>query len=215
MPTPNIRINDQEHKIHPLRVHDLLFDFELEDVWRAPVTLEAEHSLRLFMDQFSVGEGKLIHKGLAGFLFKFRLALGKLLDWDKKVNHDHLVPGSIRHRYAQQENKTFDDLPPPGLGSFLPVYNLENESLSEIENATVHAALHFSRVPSGPGTWTINMAVYVRPKGWLGRVYMLLIKPFRHWIVYPALMRSARMNWDMFLRSASARCSAGLPPHGH
>lgn len=201
---PNIRIDDQEHKIQPLRVHALLSDFELEDVWRAPVRLSEAHSLRLFMDQFAVGNGQLANKGMAGFLFKVRLALGKLLKWDEMVKHDHLVPGSIRFRYAQQENLKYDDLPPPGTGSFVPVYNLESESLAEIENATVHAAVHFSRVPSGPATWTIHMAVYVKPKGWLGRVYMVLIKPFRLWIVYPALMRAARQNWEKYLRAENA-----------
>lgn len=205
MPTPNIRINAREHTTHPLRVHDLLSDFELEDVWRAPVTLLKTHSLHLFLEQFAVGNGQLAGKGMTGFLFNVRFALGKLLNWDEKLIHDHLIPGSIRFRYAQQENKAFDDLPPPGLGSFIPVYNLENESLSEIDNATVHAAVHFSRVPSGPGTWTIHMAVYVKPKGWLGRVYMQLIKPFRHLIVYPALMLTARQNWEELLRLEATR----------
>ena len=30
------------------------------------------------------------------------------------------------------------------------------------------------------------MAVYVRPRGLLGKGYMALIKPFRYLIVYPA-----------------------------
>ena len=33
------------------------------------------------------------------------------------------------------------------------------------------------------------MAVLVKPRGSLGEAYMALIKPFRHRIVYPALLR--------------------------
>ncbi len=199
---PSIKIKEQEHLIQPLRVHSLLPDFKLEDVWRVPVTLAPTHSLQVFMHQFKVGEGKTVNRGMAGFLFRIRLSLGKVLKWDEKEQHDHLVPGSIRFRYAQQEGLTYPDLPAPGSGSFIPVFQLENEFLSEIENATVHAALHFSRVPAGPDVWTIHMAVYVKPKGWFGRLYMVLIKPFRLWIVYPALMNALRNNWEAYLKSS-------------
>ena len=33
------------------------------------------------------------------------------------------------------------------------------------------------------------MGVYVKPRGLLGRAYMMMIEPFRRVIVYPALMR--------------------------
>lgn len=124
-----------------------------------------------------------------------------MFKWDEKLEQNHLIPGSIRHRYAQQEKLTYNDLPHPGSGSFIPVYKLENESLSEIENSTVHGALHLSRVPSGQDTWAIHLAVYVKPKGWFGKLYMLLIKPFRIWIVYPSLMNAARQNWEAYLKS--------------
>ena len=200
---PSTKIDEHEHLIQPLRVHSLLSDFELEDVWRVPVNLASTHSLQLFMDQFAKTNAKLVNRGMTGLLFRIRLFMGRLLKWDEKLLHDNLIPGSIRFRYAQQENLTYDDLPDPGTGSFIPVYKLENEFLSEIENRTVHGALHLSRVPSGPGSWTIHMAVYVKPKGWFGKSYMLLIKPFRLWIVYPALMNAVRKNWEAYLKSTA------------
>src|SRR5690606_14068459 len=91
-------------------------------------------------------------------------------------------------------------LPPEGSGDFVPVYIFEHESLAEIENATVHAALHLSRVPletpEQDNGATIQMAVYVKPKGFLGRAYMALIKPFRLLIVYPAMMRTMGRRWE-------------------
>ena len=193
---PRTKIDNREHQIQPLRVHTLLSDFELEDVWRVPVNLSSTHSLQLFMDKFAKTNAQLVNKGITGLLFKIRLFIGSLFKWDEKLLQEHLIPGSIRFRYAHQENLMYADLPHPGSGSFIPVYKLENEFLSEIENRTVHAALHFSRVPSGQNTWTIHMAVYVKPKGWFGKSYMLFIKPFRIWIVYPSLMNAARKNWE-------------------
>ena len=143
---PRTKIDEHEHLIQPLRVHSLLSDFELEDVWRVPVNLASTHSLQLFMDQLAKTNAKLVNRGMTGLLFRIRFFMGRLLKWDEKLLQDHLIPGSIRFRYAQQENLAYDDLPHPGSGSFIPVYKLENEFLSEIENSTVQGALHLSRV---------------------------------------------------------------------
>jgi len=197
---PKTKIDEQEHLTQPLRVHTLLSDFELEDVWRIPVNLASTHSLQLFMDQFAKANDQLRHCGMAGLLFRIRSFIGRLFKWDEKLLQDHLIPGSIRFRYARQENLSYHDLPHPGSGVFNPVYKLENELLSEIENKTVHAALHLSRVPDRD-TWTIHMAVYVKPKGRFGKGYMQFIKPFRVWIVYPSLMNAARTHWEAYLKS--------------
>jgi hypothetical protein len=36
----------------------------------------------------------------------------------------------------------------------------------------------------------------VKPNGLFGNAYMAAIRPFRHLIVYPALMREARELWE-------------------
>jgi hypothetical protein len=66
---------------------------------------------------------------------------------------------------------------------FVPVYREPDEILSRIANRTVTAFLHVSLVEGRP-----RLAVYVRPKGLLGRAYMALIDPFRRRVVYPALV---------------------------
>ena len=201
--TPVTKINKHEHLKQHLRVHALLSDFELEDVWQIPIALTSNQTLRLFIEHFNKSTTKIIDKGVVGFLFKLRLLLGKFLNLDdKKQRVNELIPGSIRHRYAYEEGLSFEDLPALNKGDldFVPVYILENEHLTEIENKTVHAALHFSRVRIGESIWGIHMAVYVKPKGLLGKVYMLLIKPFRLWIVYPALMEMVKNEWETFVR---------------
>ena len=202
--TPKIKINKHEHLKLNFRVHALLKDFELEDLWQVPIVLTSEHTLHQFIKCFNEAMERIADKGIAGFLFRFRLWLGKRLNLDDKKGQsvDKLIPGSIRHRYAHEEGLTFEELPALSKDKldFDPVYALENEHLSEICNETVHAALHFSRVPIGKELWGVRMAVYVKPKGILGKFYMILIKPFRWWIVYPALMRIIKNEWESFIR---------------
>lgn len=39
------------------------------------------------------------------------------------------------------------------------------------------------------------MAVYAKPNGSLGPAYMTAITPFRHLIVYPAMLRAIERGW--------------------
>ena len=40
-----------------------------------------------------------------------------------------------------------------------------------------------------------QLAVLVKHRGRLGRAYMALIEPFRHRVVYPAMMRQLASRW--------------------
>jgi hypothetical protein len=55
--------------------------------------------------------------------------------------------------------------------------------------------MHLAWVDQGEGRYQGQMAVYVKPRGRLGKGYMALIKPFRYWVVYPALMRQIEREW--------------------
>lgn len=192
----DMRIDPKEYQKYDWEAHHLCADFRVEDVWRLPVTLKPEHNLNEILEQFWNASAEIELKGLAGWLFRVRFFVGRIFGWDEKETHITLVPGSIRERYAQKKGLTFEQLPNPGKGSFVPVYNLEQESLSEIENATVHAAIHLGRVPIEDNKFTVNMTIYVKPKGTFGNLYMLLIKPFRLLIVYPALLRMIKRRWE-------------------
>ena len=75
-----------------------------------------------------------------------------------------------------------------GKGSgFRPVYAEPEEQLFRIENRTVVGFMHLSLADRRP-----RIAVYVRPKGRLGGVYMRLIDPFRRAVVYPGLLAAGR-----------------------
>ena len=72
---------------------------------------------------------------------------------------------------------------------FVPIYRSDAEYAAEISNATVHGVLHLAWVEQPDGRYRGRLSVYVNPRGALGRAYLALISPFRHFIVYPALMR--------------------------
>ncbi|MEP1096967.1 MAG: DUF2867 domain-containing protein [Cyclobacteriaceae bacterium] len=196
-----MRIDPKEHQRYDWVAHQLMADFQIEDVWRLPVTLQPEHGFKQLLQQFWKAIEEVELKGLAGWLFRFRFFLGRLFRWDEKAAITLLVPGSIRERYATANDLVFEQLPDPGDHSFVPVYLLEQEFLSEIENATVHAAIHLGRVPLADDSFTVQMTIYVKPKGTFGRLYMLLIKPFRWLIVYPALLRIIKRQWESHLLS--------------
>lgn len=195
-----MQINENKHYQHPWISHELMKDFEVEDVWQFPVELSEKHNIQLFQTEMMEGLAEIQEKGLPGFLFKVRFFVGRIFGWDEEEReHPPLIPGSIRERYAHANNIPAQDLIDAGSADFIPVYRTKEESLAEIQNATVHAGLHLGKVPHENGNYTVQMAVYVKPNGFLGKMYMALIKPFRHTIVYPVMIRNTGKRWEKFL----------------
>jgi hypothetical protein len=76
-----------------------------------------------------------------------------------------------------------------------PWYLLDDEFAAEVANRTMHGVMHIGRIPNEDGGFHAQMAVLVKPNGLLGNVYMAAIRPFRHLIVYPAVMRDGARAW--------------------
>lgn len=198
-----MKITTQDHLQHQWQVHQLLPDFEIEDVWKFPVKLEEHHTLEEFREEFKQVMDGLTQNGFVALLFKLRFFIGGILGWDKEEERVHFKPNSIRERYAKATGLSFEQMPAPGKEEFSPVYALEKEALMEIENATVHAAMHLGKVPDGE-SYTIQMTVYVKPKGLLGAGYMAVIKPFRLFFVYPALLKVMGKRWANYAQNKVA-----------
>jgi len=196
------RIDHEEHVTRDWRVHDLVRDFELLDVWEYPVRARPPHDLAYFADFTRRAERDLITgAGPVARLFRLRAVMGRVLGWDD--DREPLpIPGcaetTLRARLEPgeaAESGTESLSPVEGMG-FEMVYQFDNELLHEISNATVHAAMHISWVDKRDGTHAPRMAVYVKTRGWLGRAYMALISPFRRYLVYPGLMRMMKSSWS-------------------
>ena len=197
-----MKVVKQEHIKYPWKVHNLLKDFKVEDIWLLPIDLDEDHNLNDVLGQLIETKKKISGAGLVGKLYDLRLYLGNIFNWDnKKVSTKQNIVGEIRERYAKAENVNLEDLPQNKIDDFIPVYYLQNESLLELENNIVHAAIHLGKIQRTKNKYLVNMTVYVKPKGVFGSLYMLAIKPFRLLIVYPTLMKVLKIQWDNFIQN--------------
>ncbi len=191
--TAQARLPDTAHTSRPWRIHELAGDFGLEDVWALPTPGGPEDFPRL-VHGFASQEPSQGLTGAARVLWTTRQELGKLLGWDGPETG----PGSRVPTLRDRLPADLRDRPSgPDVGTlpFSPLYLLDDEWAAEIANRTMHGVLHLGWVPDGSGGYRGQMAVLVKPNGLLGRGYMAAIRPFRHLIVYPQLIRNIGRSW--------------------
>lgn len=188
-----MQIPSADHLSRPWRIHELIPDFRLEDVWALPTPGRADEFPTL-VDGFARFDPAEIPSGPARWLWNLRFKLGEKLGWDGPDT----APGA---RVARVRERLPDDLRDEPSGPafalpFEPVYLLEHEFAAEIANKTMHGVMHLSWIPATEGPCYYGaMAVYVNPNGRFGDAYMAAIRPFRHHLVYPPLMRHIARAW--------------------
>jgi Protein of unknown function (DUF2867) len=188
-----MRLPNAAHTSRPWRIHELTPDFRLEDVWALPTPGGPGDFPRL-VHQFAAGDPSQRLSGAARTLWAIRWKVGGLLGWDgPDAGLGARVP-TLRDRLPVDLREApsgpdFETLP------FTSLYQLEDEWAAEIANRTVHGVLHLGWVPDDNGGYRGQMAIIVKPNGLLGTAYMAAIKPFRHLIVYPTLMRQIEREW--------------------
>lgn len=209
-----MRVPNSHHYQGNWRVQDLAQDFRVEDVWEFPLTIAPDQnpSLALFRQKaFIPVLGKIQGYGIAGLLFKTRVWMGELMGWDDSPNTE-AIPGcrenSIKNRLTTQDEQmhqlTIDEQSlKEDLSPFQNVYAFDNESLMELSNRTVHALLHFAWIPQGDLKCKVQLAIYVKPRGRLGAIYMKLINPFRNGLIYPTLGKMIDTEWRQSLNLSS------------
>jgi hypothetical protein len=138
-------------------------------------------------------------------LWAIRWKVGDILGWD---SHDarsgvpmlrDRLPADLR---AGPSGPDFAALP------FTSLYLLQDEWAAETANRTMRGVLHLGWVPDGT-VFRGQMAVYVKPNGLLGTAYMAAIRPFRHRIVYPQMLRQIGRAWQAGARAdhpSGSRC---------
>jgi hypothetical protein len=189
-----MRLPDSAQTSRPWRIHELTRDFRIEDVWALPTPGGSEDFPRLVRIAASFDPSRSSF-GAVRALFAIRWKLGELLGWDRPdAGLGSRVP-TLRDRLPADLRQTalraeFDALP------FSPLYVTDDEMAAEIANRTVHGIMHMGWVREGTGGYRGQMAVYVKPNGLLGEGYLAAIKPFRHLIVYPAMLRDIGRRWE-------------------
>jgi Protein of unknown function (DUF2867). len=190
-----MRLPDTAHTSRPWRIHELAGDFRLEDVWALPTPGGPDDFLRLVQWWASRGDPSRASASRAiralGDPLEGRGAarLGRPGRRPRLGAADAARPvaggsarGPIRPGFAA--------LP------FTSLYLTGDEWAAEIVNRTVHGVMHLGWVPDGTGGYRGQMAVLVKPNGLLGTGYMAAIRPFRHLIVYPPMLREIGRDWQ-------------------
>jgi hypothetical protein len=188
-----MRLPNTAHTSRPWRIHELTRDFRLEDVWALPTPGGPDDFPRL-VQGIARGDPSQAPSCAVRTLFAIRRKVGELLGWDgPNAGLGSRVP-TLRDRLPV-DLRDAPSGPDFGALPFTPLYLLDDEFAAEIANRTMHGVLHLGWVPDGTGGYRGQMAVLVKPNGLLGTAYMAAIKPFRHLIVYPAMVRGWGRVW--------------------
>lgn len=199
-PTVWMVLPETAHTFRPWRIHELTPDFRLEDVWALPTPGGRDDFPRL-VQQFASADPSQSLPRAARALWALRWKVGQLFGWDDEDDGLGSRVATLRDRLPADlrdapRGPDSDSLP------FTSVYLLEDEWAAEIANRTMHGVMHVGWVADGDGGYRGQMAVLVKPNGRVGSAYMAAIRPFRHLIVYPSLMRLIERRW---------RQDAGIP----
>jgi hypothetical protein len=189
-----MRLNDSAHLAQPWRIHALTTDFALEDVWALDTPGGPDDFAKL-VEMVAAGDPASGSSKVVGALFALRWKLGELLGWDDERDGLGARVPTLRERLPEDLR---DGPSGPGADAlpFKPLYLTHDEFAAEIANRTMHGVMHLGWVQDpGTGAHRGQMAVLVKRNGRLGSAYMAAIKPFRHVLVYPLMMREIGRRW--------------------
>jgi hypothetical protein len=198
-----MRLPNAAHESGPWRIREIAQDFTLEDVWALPVHGGLEDFPKLLELGASLDPANAESLPTRA-LWRFRDQLGRWFDLGRistSADADAALPipgtneSSLAGRLPDDLRDTATDLQLFGSLPFTPLYRTDVEFAAEVSNRTVHGVMHLAWAEQGNDRYQGQMAVYVKPRGSFGKGYMALIKPFRYWIVYPALMRQFERTW--------------------
>lgn len=204
-----MRLSNAVHASAPWRIHEVVPDFRLEDVWALPVHGGAEDFQALVRIMTS-GDDLIGSASLpARILWQLRDRLGHWFDLGRtsppvrsgsaETAGQLPIPGtnetSLAERLLDDLRKTVTDVQFQSM-PFKPLYGTDTEFAAEISNRAVHAVMHLGWTGQDNSRYQGQMAIYVKPRGLLGKGYMAFIKPFRYWIVYPALLQQIEQAWS-------------------
>jgi hypothetical protein len=193
-----MRLPDTEHTARPWRIHEIAPDFELEDVWELGKGEPADFPA--LVEMMTSQDPERSPSRAVRALFALRWKLGGLFGWDDEESGIGSRVPTLRDRLPADlrdaPKPEFDALP------FTSLYLLDDEWAAEVANSTMHGIMHIGLVPDAPGGGRAQMAVLVKTNGFFGKAYMAAIRPFRHLVVYPAMIREGERQWRARARRA-------------
>jgi hypothetical protein len=126
-------------------------------------------------------------------LFWLRGLIGKVMRWDDVPE----LVSEISYLSRLSDEEQAKSLIQPGevRGISRVLYCYENEMLLEIINKTVHCFWCLASEQT-TGGYNLYNAVYVKNLNWRTPIYMTLISPMLKHVIYPAIDKSMRENWE-------------------
>lgn len=187
-----MRLSDTAHTSRPWRIHEIAREFRLEDVWELPTPGRA-NELPVLVRGIAAADPAETPSRATRALWSLRWKLGDLLGWDDPGSGLGSGAPTLRERLPEDLRDSpgpeFDSLP------FSPLYLTDEEFAAEIANRTMHGVMHIGWIREETGGYHGQMAVLVNPHGRLGSAYMAAIKPARHLVVYPQMLRAIERRW--------------------
>lgn len=188
----DMRVTPAEFGSTNFRVHSLLADVPVHDVWVFHLKGGGEGrtlgDVQAAMADQSVAEVNTAVAGLVGL----RMLLGRAFGWDEERHFDPAA--SFVHRLTAEARARSQEEPGTSHGLFRTVYRFEREWLSEMMNVTAHAFFCMALEPGDDG-YTLYWAIYVKDVGSVTKLYMSLIDPFRRLLVYPTSVGRLERKW--------------------
>jgi hypothetical protein len=193
-----MRLPNSAHESHPWRICEVAPDFGLEDVWALPVQGGADDFATLLevMASLDPANGESF---ATRALFSIRYRVGGWFGWDDPHGGPSVPDNTettLSARLPRDLRNTATSGPDLSSYGFVPLYRTDVEWAAELSNRTVHAVMHLVWIEEEGGRYHGQMGVYVKPRGRFGAAYMAAIAPFRHRVVYPALMRQVERAWN-------------------
>lgn len=206
-------LNKKTHRSQPWKVHEITKDFELLDVWEFPILADKtkNQDFPYFLEVMrqppkkSIGSYFSLRNLIARFLIIFRAYFGKILGLDTKSDSlpipgcaetsiaERLSPRDLERSLAKPEEEDSESQ-----SGWRIAYLYEEELLIELSNNTVHALAHLGWIHKTGNFYSAQLAVYSKPRGDFGALYMKLIMPLRRLFVYPSLMDEVKSRWDSY-----------------
>jgi hypothetical protein len=188
---PTTRLPGTSYAARPWRIHQFAHDFDVLDVWALPTPGGRDDFGRLAatVTSFDPAHASPVVRAL----FAIRWALGRIFGLDCPTDG---IDSRITGLQAQLPEDLRNSFPADvSTGPFTPLYATADEAALQIANRTVHGLVHLGWVPDGDGGYRGEMTVLVKPNGVLGTSYLAAIAPFRHLVVYPAMVRALARRW--------------------
>ena len=144
-----MRLPNTAHTSRHWRIHELTYDFRLEDVWALPTPGGPDDFPRLVRQFTSAERSQGGSSRAARTLWAIRWKVGELLGWDGPDDGHGARSPTLRDRLPADlrdapSGPAFDALP------FTSLYWLDDEFAAEIINRTVHGVLHLAGCQTGP-----------------------------------------------------------------